>query len=119
MEDDPTMLRSVERALGSIGVRVVAAREGLEAVALLRRGADAFDLVITDLLIPDISGAEVARLALRKNASLPVIVTSGLGEANPELLSNPRVHFLPKPFRFEALREAMRRALPERFGDDG
>lgn len=75
VEDDAFVRESFAELLATAERRVVAVADGASARAALRE--QTVDLLITDLNLPDGSGLEVAREALRQNPSLPVIVCSG------------------------------------------
>ncbi len=106
LEDEPTLRRAVTRILTSAGVEVTAARSGDEA--LLHLEADRPDLLVTDVVMPLMSGFELARRARTLHPGLPILLVSGYAgdEGIPEDLRND-IDFLPKPFRREELLEAV------------
>ena len=61
------------------------------------------NLLITDIQLPDGSGLDVAREALRRNPQLPVIVCSGQNLKDVDRLLGPTVHVLEKPIDFDEL----------------
>jgi len=67
------------------------------------------NLLMTDLHLPDGSGLEVAREALRQNPSLPVIVCSGDDVRDVARLLGPTAHALRKPFDLEELEALVER----------
>lgn len=77
VEDNPITRKSVRAALQAEGYRVVEAEDGRSAVAKMK--ADAPDLVLLDLLLPDIHGADlIVRLrALPGGADVPILAFSG------------------------------------------
>ena len=72
IEDDPDGRRSVTDALESAGHRVVAAADGAAGLAELNGGE--FDLVLSDVRLPDISGLEVLERIHRRMPELPVLL---------------------------------------------
>jgi len=72
-----------------------------------------YDLVITDLGMPEVSGHKVARLARLLYPSMPVILATGWGETvSPEQLASiGATHLLSKPYAYEELMAAVEAAM--------
>ncbi len=106
VEDEPTLRRAVTRILSGAGMEVTAARSGDEALRHLE--SDRPDLLVTDVVMPLMSGFELARRARTLHPGLPILLVSGYAgdEGVPEDLQDD-IHFLPKPFRREELLEAL------------
>jgi CheY-like chemotaxis protein len=107
--DDEAPLREVaRRILEREGYRIVEAANGLEAIAELER-AEAVDLLMADLAMPELSGEEMARRCRAAFPDLKVLYVSGvidrLLDARPVLWQDEA--FLEKPFTAAALREAV------------
>jgi CheY-like chemotaxis protein len=77
VDDDEVMLLMVGQLLERAGYRVSGLARVTEALAALREAPLAFDLVVTDLNMPDGSGLDVARAALRQRPDRPVVLSSG------------------------------------------
>ena len=77
IDDDDVMALMVHRLLERCGYDVTTLQDPQAAVALLRDGPQAFDVVVTDLNMPGLSGLEVARQVHALRADLPVIISSG------------------------------------------
>ena len=94
------------------GHRVTTAAEGREAIDLL--GAHRFDLVITDMLMPRVGGAEVVRAAKAIDLDYPVIVMTAFPseEASAPLERLGVINYLTKPFPVDAIIEAVAKLLP-------
>jgi CheY-like chemotaxis protein len=106
--DDDENIRSVlSEMLDFLGHQVAAVEDGKKALDLLKK--QAFDLVITDLGMPGISGWEVARTAKEKDKSTPVILISGWGsQIEPAKVSEVGIDkVLPKPFHMDDIRHAI------------
>lgn len=110
--DDEEMVRSVTaRVLSSIGLEVETASDGAEAVVHLDRG-QRFDLIITDLGMPGISGVDFLRAVRGRDLDVPVIVLTG----NPSLESAISAvqygayRYLQKPYDIEDLCRVAREA---------
>lgn len=76
-EDDPAMLDSVATALELYGAEIVRATSGVEMLQLIAAGA-AFDLVVTDVAMPWMSGIQVMLAARGAGRHMPVIVMTAL-----------------------------------------
>jgi CheY-like chemotaxis protein len=118
VEDEPAVRKMVTLALKRLGFTVLAAEDGLEAVAVFRQHRDEIGCVLCDLTMPRMNGWETLT-ALRKLApGIPVILSSGYSEAqvmeghHPEL---PQA-FLSKPYEHKALINAISQVLANRKG---
>jgi two-component system, chemotaxis family, chemotaxis protein CheY len=106
VDDNPEMLDMMAEALEPLGVRIERAADGQEALD------KAFELepivIVLDLLLPRISGAQVLATLRARGNDASVILISGATRA-PTI--GDSVEFLPKPFSAEQLRDAVQRAL--------
>lgn len=114
--EDNEMVRRVTRSvLESAGYRVLAADRGASAVELFEQHADEIDLLLTDVLMPAMTGPELASRLIRKRPGLRVLFMSGYttrpGDAGGTAI--PASHLLQKPFNREDLLERVRRALTD------
>lgn len=100
VEDNPEIRSLAENVLSHNGFRVVSAASGDEAMELINNGMHA-DLLFTDVVMPgNLSGPELAKIAVEKMPGLRVILTSGfadLGSVFPAYGENHTL--LPKPYR--------------------
>ncbi len=114
--DDEKALQDIgEKMLRHLGYRVVAVGGSTEALELFRRSPKAFDLVITDMTMPHMTGEELARELLAIRAGLPIILCSGYSEKiKPENVRQLGIRdYLLKPLTIEQLAVTVRRALDE------
>lgn len=95
VDDDPLVLVSTGAILEDLGHRVVSVSGGQEALSLLETDPD-FDLVITDLAMPEMTGLELAEQITQHFPALPIILSSGFAELSPEEANT--LTRLPKPF---------------------
>ncbi len=111
-DEDPVRLFSA-RALRSKGYKVIEARNGEAALELIN--SEAFDLLITDMVMPKVDGATVIRKARQVRHDLPVICISGYTEESvlQEVEAFDNVYFLPKPFSLQQLAGKVKEALEE------
>ena len=108
VEDDDLVRESFAELLATAERRIVAVANGAGAREALRE--QNVNLLMTDLNLPDGSGLEVAREALRQNPRLAVIVCSGHDSTAVARSLGPTAHSLRKPIalgEFEALIERL------------
>jgi CheY-like chemotaxis protein len=113
--DDERSVRSLlERLLGRVGHCVWSVASGREALELLNERS--FDLLITDLGMPDMSGQELAQKAHDASPEMPVILSTGWGESiTPSQLEEMGVTaLLSKPFTHQDLVAALDQARGDR-----
>jgi len=77
VDDDEVMLLMVQSLLQRLGYRPTCMMNARSAVALVDRDPSAFDLVVTDFNMPDMSGVDVASKLFRIRPDLPVVISSG------------------------------------------
>jgi two-component system CheB/CheR fusion protein len=108
--DDEEYVRSVAlRMLTRMGLSPVPAGDGFEALEVLARSDEPFDLLLLDLTMPGLSGDEVLARVRRNYPQLPVIVASGYSDqaSKYQSLPNGQVYFLAKPFKLNELRRLL------------
>jgi len=111
--EDRGLVRNLARSvLSAAGFDVVTAAGGDEALALVESGAQP-DLLLTDVVMPGMSGAELARRLRGLRPGLPVLYMSGYTDdvLKASELSAPHTSFLAKPFHNAELVAAARQAL--------
>ena len=108
VDDDPLVALNTSALLEELGHTVYSAPSALEALDILRREKK-IDLMITDQLMPDMTGSELATRIRKDNAHMPIILATGYAELAPgEGEGLPR---LAKPFSQRDLVEAIARAV--------
>ena len=110
--EDEAMVRAVaERALTRQGYQVITANNGEEALELIEEGTE-FDLLISDVVMPQMDGPTLVRAARAKYPEIKVLFMSGYAEEQlRKSIDIDRVSFLPKPFSVQQLGQAARDAL--------
>jgi len=108
-EDEPAVRALVARALREGGYRVAEAADGRAAFEMIDGGAVRPDLVVTDVVMPELNGRQLHDALRARWPAVPVLFTSGhTGEAGVlERLVPAGAAFLGKPFTPEALRRAV------------
>src|SRR5215213_8124404 len=114
VEDRDSLRRMLERALSQEGYEVAAAADGLAGIRLVEEGS--FDLVLTDLKLPDVSGLEVLAASRRAQPRTPVVVLTGFGTVGTavEAMKLGAYDFLEKPLEIDDLSRLIERALGDR-----
>jgi CheY-like chemotaxis protein len=108
VEDEPAVRQLFAQALMRAGYRVYEARNGEEAVKLFDQHGDSIDLLLTDMRMPYMGGAELAQQLRARRGSLKLICISGYpGTLSGELPGD----YLAKPFSREDLLNKVREVL--------
>jgi CheY-like chemotaxis protein len=112
VEDDVRTRQAVSEGLKSFGFEVLTAANGREALTL-ERDAQGIDLVITDMLMPEMGGVELIRELRKTNTDLKGMAITGysFSEDLLELNDIGSVEIIHKPFDLETLLETVRRTL--------
>ncbi len=111
IEDDEEMRSLLKDFLEEEGVEIDSARDALEALQKL--GARAFDLILTDLRLPGLSGLDIipSIKRLRPEASIVVITAFGSEEIHRKVLERGATVYLEMPLRFQDLRVNIERII--------
>lgn len=104
-EDDQFTREMVERALVGDGHEVAATADGSEALAAFDAGP-AFDLIVTDVEMPNMNGIALAQALIAKQADQRIIIMSGLADelASARDLISPTVRLITKPVTLEQIK---------------
>lgn len=107
VEDQPATAQITRILLESWGYRVFEAHDGAEALALFEQHGDCVHLVLTDMIMPGLTGTQLAAELARRKPELRIVFMSGY--PNDQL--GPDTAFLPKPFNPGSLSRMIRREL--------
>ncbi len=115
VDDDEAVRSVIRRALLAAGYRTIEAGDGRQAYRELRR--QPVDLVITDIIMPDVEGIELILHLRRDYPGLPILAISGGGRISPaDYLKSARccgaTNILAKPFELDELRAVVASLLP-------
>ncbi|MBF0306787.1 MAG: PAS domain-containing protein, partial [Alphaproteobacteria bacterium] len=104
VEDEDAVRLFGARALRNKGWRVIEAASGEQALEMLR-GDQTIDVLVSDVVMPGMDGATLARLVRIERPSIQVVLISGYSEdvALGEFQGEHGIHFLPKPFSLKQL----------------
>jgi len=111
VDDDPKVLGMLERALTSASVRVTTVSTGAAALALL--ATEAFDVVVSDIQMPGISGLKLLRAVREYDLDLPVVLMTGQPNLSgaASAVEYGALQYLIKPVAIERLRAIVARAV--------
>jgi len=115
VEDEASVHELVVRALAEAGYQVLPARGGQEALELAARHDAPIDLLLTDVVMPGLSGKQLADALAAARPGLRVLYTSGYTQNTivHHGVLDPEVRFLAKPFTPSVLLERVRGVLDE------
>jgi CheY-like chemotaxis protein len=113
VEDEDAVRMLVELVLTKNGYKVFGARDGPEALNLFALHADTIDLIVTDVVMPEMSGYELVHQLVMAKPGLKVIFMSGFtaDETMPSALHSHGIRRLHKPFMPGDLTQLMEETL--------
>ena len=113
IDDDAAIRQTLSKLLSNYGYRVVTASDGADGVSAFVERADDIKLVITDMVMPVMDGAQAIRALRRIRPGLPVIALSGLASQRDGLEASfgPHIQFLAKPFFVEQVLKVVRELI--------
>lgn len=116
VDDEVSILEMAAKHLENLGYQVTTAMGGAEALEMFSQEPERFDLLITDYVMPKMTGANLAERILERKRDLPVILFTGYGDAiSLELLKQAGINeVLLKPVVKKELAETVRAILDGR-----
>lgn len=119
-DDERHVADSTKEMLESLGYTVLVSYTGGDALRVFSENADSIDLVITDMVMPDLPGFELMSKIRQTRPDIPLIITSGnLGYGTGEPIAGfEKASFLPKPFDLATLSIKVRDILGREGGEN-
>jgi CheY-like chemotaxis protein len=116
VEDESAVRILAHRILERAGYRVLDARHGADALLIWRQQADQIDVVVTDIVMPEMGGRARADALRAEQPTLPIVFMSGYSddEVTRRGFADSQIAFLAKPFSADSLVGAVREALRQR-----
>jgi two-component system cell cycle sensor histidine kinase/response regulator CckA len=113
VEDEEAVRAFAARALTSRGYKVHEAASGLDALEVMKEAGGAIDLVVSDVVMPELDGPSLLRELRKTRPDLKIIFISGYAEDafRKNLPEGEKFHFLPKPFSLKQLAVAVKETL--------
>jgi signal transduction histidine kinase/FixJ family two-component response regulator/putative methionine-R-sulfoxide reductase with GAF domain len=117
IDDEVRMCESLEKLLSGNGYKVVTTQSAVDAVEKLKR--ERFDLILTDIKMPHLSGLDILRVAREVDPGAIVILMTGYAslETALEAIRNGAFEYLLKPVEFSQLAISVKRGLEKRESD--
>jgi EAL domain-containing protein (putative c-di-GMP-specific phosphodiesterase class I) len=111
VDDEPVTARSYARALGAGGFKVSVANDGHEAAALVKAGR--FDVIVSDIAMPDMDGLALLRVIRETDLDVPMIFMTGSPALESALaaIEYGAFRYLVKPIAPDAMIDAVNRAV--------
>ena len=112
VEDEPAVRTMTTRHLERAGYRVTAVADGLEAMAAVESLGEPVDVLVSDVIMPNMSGIKLAELVMERYPSVGLVLLSGYTAETLylERVTSPGAIFLAKPSTAAQLLDAVRRA---------
>lgn len=113
MDDDLSVRNVIAMSLEQLGYEVTAVGSGGAAIEAYREAVKPFDLVVLDIMLPEISGDQVFARIREINRAAPILIMSGFSPAGrvSRLLAEGRCVFMQKPFTVPELARRVRETL--------
>lgn len=119
IDDSQEILTAMDKYLKQKKYEVATAADGLEGLKLLRSAEGGFDLVITDLVMPNVSGVGVIAILKREFPGIPVVAITGYGEQPEALALEANADLvLEKPFNLDDLEQSIANLLSKQVATD-
>jgi DNA-binding NtrC family response regulator len=118
VDDDRGILNLLESVLQSAGYSVLVADGGRNAIQMFEDSASPVHLLLTDVIMPDLTGPVVAERLLERQPDLRVLFMSGFHDAVlvQRFVTHKGFNLLPKPFTVESLLRSVQDVLSLRAG---
>jgi len=114
IDDDQSVLNLLENYLTNNNYDVVCVSNGLDGLKRIESGENEFDLIITDLVMPEISGIGLISILKKEHPKIPIIAITGKGEEPEKLSLEAKADgILQKPFELSALDEMIKNIIPD------
>jgi CheY-like chemotaxis protein len=115
VDDEQIVLDVNSEILRTLGYRITSATSSLEALELFSSPEADFDLVFTDLTMPEMTGIELGRQILQSNPTMPIILCTGYNDkvGRDEVLAMGIREYLSKPLSAREIATTIRRLLDE------
>src|SRR5437867_8608732 len=119
VDDNASVLRFLASAFSSHGCQVTTASTAEQALELL--SDDPYDLVVSDIKMPGLSGLDLLRAVKGKQPATPVVLITGVPSVNSAVfgLRHGAYDYLPKPFSVTEVKELIRRLRRDRAEGNG
>jgi PAS domain S-box-containing protein len=113
VDDEPLVLHAVQEVLEEFGYQVITARDGAEGLTCFQQYQHAFDAIITDVVMPEMSGMEMFRKIRCINSAMPTIFMTGYDQGNVQLQAGEKENtvIISKPVQVPELSQLIEQLL--------
>lgn len=111
VEDEPLVREQIRRALEPPGYTILSAGNGTDAIAIEAAHRGPIHLLLTDIIMPDLQGPDLARRIRRRRPEIKVLYMSGFVGHEAVPAASPGSAFLPKPFTRDVIATKVRELL--------
>ena len=111
VDDEPALVDSLSMLLSSLGYQVVGKTSSVSALRDFKSSPNIFDIVITDMTMPEMMGNELIEHVFKVRPDIPVILCSGIFDQSIMDLTSGNISILEKPSRISEIAAAIRKAL--------
>ncbi|MBW2116096.1 MAG: response regulator [Deltaproteobacteria bacterium] len=116
VDDEDMIIDACEQLLEEMGYKVLIAKGGKDAIKVYKKNKDEIDMVILDMIMPDMGGGETYDKLKEINPKIKVLLASGYsidGQAS-EILGRGCNGFIQKPFQMENLSHKIKEVLEKK-----
>lgn len=114
IDDDQSILNLLDNFLSSNDYQVVCVTNSLDGLKQIETAKDRFDLIITDLVMPEISGIGLISILKKEHPQIPIIAITGKGQEPEKLSLEAKADaILQKPFELADLDKLVTSLLPD------
>jgi signal transduction histidine kinase/ActR/RegA family two-component response regulator len=116
IDDEPSIVKVESKMLERLGYKVTGQTNSVEALEMFKKYPDQFDLVITDLTMPYLTGEKLAAQIRKFRSDIPVILCTGFSTSNShnEILASGITTIIKKPIVTQKLAKTIRKVLDEK-----
>ncbi len=113
VEDEPRIRKLVTRGAKECGYEVLEATNGVEALRLVESHGERIRIIVTDVVMPEMGGRELARRVKARWPKIEILFTSGYAEGTffDEISASSDIHFVAKPYLVEELLDRVRQII--------
>ena len=111
VDDEPALVDSLTMLLSSLGYQVVGKTSSVSALRDFKSSPNIFDIIITDMTMPEMMGNELIEHVFEVRPDIPVILCSGIIDHTETSLPAGNISIVDKPSRISAIANAIRKAL--------
>ncbi len=116
VDDEEVITRMLEQILEHLGYKVTAQTSSLKTLEIFRRSPESFDLVITDMTMPSMTGSDLAKELISIRPDIPILIATGFSETlTPEKIASAGIKgYIRKPVSVAEMAKTIRKVLDNR-----